>query len=1258
MSAGAGPYPSFQTNVNRRKTKRWVEAKSFSYDGDEWGDDDDDEYDESEPQAPQLTQSGPGGPGGRPYPPHGPQSGPPPGGPRPGDGPPPNRNMGNPNMHHRGRPSFDERRPFPPHQGGFEGPYPTAQRPPFTGPENYRKSPSQDRSMRPRGASQPRPMGLDPHPHAPFMPDTRGNGPYPMRPNERRSESGRRPSPGEIFGRQSPARQSPVPSSSRNSRDSSPGHKFPPRKSSLSQQQAPFESSNLMETPTSAEPSTNTPPDDGNEETAAKPLPFIRPADIYKRVEQERERQRRTSQESSRPSLDSERTRPSSPPPLLPHPSTLDQPDGPEHSLRPKPTLDPVTERKSEYGFDKMLENVPADHPSAKEPRPVEPQSTADPASAITRSQTYASSEYSDRPDPISASSVQSKQSFTPGRSDTAQVPDWRERVEDDQSTPRQTYGFPQNEPKVDLPTNKSQLKHNQSLGYRSLVNKAFDDSEDQVPPTPQSMGDSVPRSNSASTSQISPIISRNSSTVGQAPSSTGLTDAPPTIPEEPSSRPTSSEMAQEFQTEDDPLTPPPVVRPGYRRDTATPSANNSPARRPVSVEANEVPESEFARLSTHTPVHTEPTKEEATSTSTRLEGQQNESSILRSESPTKGKVRDLAGKFNASGRSSPPSSPQKESSRPETTRNESFRPVLPGGWMSYTTNTGTSTPTAETSTTKDNSTLGTILPQSSDLRAMDSPPIATAPKKIRNDGPSGTAFAAAAAAGSALADAFSSAIKQPSETEHPDSSKGANSVPHGQKLFGDAPNNELQPAQTGTAAMSTASSKPPTPPPKDLAESNSPSTTTDYFPTPLLPKKSGQNEFMPIRPQMLPALSTDTSPQDSESDRLRKEILKDLTPRSAKAEASESLRSELGVSPKPRDQVESTLIPEEYNTYWNDISQSPDLSLSNPPTENILAAEQSKDLPPMPQSQEQPKAPRTIKRRFSWESWSDDESVPAVQPLSTPTTREFQQQATSSPAEVIKPDSQNWETPQDLSSRPPTSADDRISISESPAYAPPHEAEPIEHRCSSTPSSPLENLNNMRESEPIDDAILPNDHVPQPISKQAPELPKISQELSSHKPLAFQEIKSLKTSQDRVSAYNNARQQFTQTETGLAGWLQSMGEMFPEHEDIMNNNGRAKQQAFNLGHKASPSRSKFPRIASLGGVVQPSQDNTQTAHPQRDVSDSYGTKLSSHQMQEEGKKLLHSAGKFGGKAGGAAKGLLMKGKNRLRQSGGEKVDS
>ncbi|KAI0839439.1 hypothetical protein F5Y06DRAFT_303165 [Hypoxylon sp. FL0890] len=41
---------AYKTNVNRTKTRKWVEAKAQNYDGDDWGNEYEDEYDEPEPQ--------------------------------------------------------------------------------------------------------------------------------------------------------------------------------------------------------------------------------------------------------------------------------------------------------------------------------------------------------------------------------------------------------------------------------------------------------------------------------------------------------------------------------------------------------------------------------------------------------------------------------------------------------------------------------------------------------------------------------------------------------------------------------------------------------------------------------------------------------------------------------------------------------------------------------------------------------------------------------------------------------------------------------------------------------------------------------------------------------------------------------------------------------------------------------------------------------------------------------------------------------
>lgn len=51
-SAGGRTPVSFQPNVNRAKTKRWVEAKQYSYDGTDWGDEEDEYQEEETPPVP------------------------------------------------------------------------------------------------------------------------------------------------------------------------------------------------------------------------------------------------------------------------------------------------------------------------------------------------------------------------------------------------------------------------------------------------------------------------------------------------------------------------------------------------------------------------------------------------------------------------------------------------------------------------------------------------------------------------------------------------------------------------------------------------------------------------------------------------------------------------------------------------------------------------------------------------------------------------------------------------------------------------------------------------------------------------------------------------------------------------------------------------------------------------------------------------------------------------------------------------------
>ncbi len=100
--------------------------------------------------------------------------------------------------------------------------------------------------------------------------------------------------------------------------------------------------------------------------TLAKAVPLIRPADIYRRVEEEKEKQRQST-ESGRPSMDSIHSRGDGTSPANPSRSSTEQrrrtsferDDGIPRS--PRSTLAPVAERKSEYGLDRLLANAPVE---------------------------------------------------------------------------------------------------------------------------------------------------------------------------------------------------------------------------------------------------------------------------------------------------------------------------------------------------------------------------------------------------------------------------------------------------------------------------------------------------------------------------------------------------------------------------------------------------------------------------------------------------------------------------------------------------------------------------------------------------------------------------------------------------------------------------------------------------------------------------------------------------------------------------------
>ncbi|KAK6204185.1 hypothetical protein LQW54_008419 [Pestalotiopsis sp. IQ-011] len=345
------PSHSLQTNVNRSKTRKWVEAKKQNYDGDDWGNEyEDEEEPEVEPPGPAQqpigfrSQLGQGAQNGASQ-----ASG--------------NRAFSQPTAaygHLRGQ-SFGRNPSGPPalhlqtqqasapaqHFEPVE-PFPAADQAPYGGAPDYRtpENVTSPQSGRPRlfGAGGSYSGRRD------FSPVTQDRG-----------------------------AMSPAGATGLSSR-------FPPRKSSMGHKDAPYSRDNSRNRSGSRpEPRSDSPGQQASSATAPpnKSLPFIRPSDIYRRMEEEKDKERRSIDSAGRPSLDGVQSpgseRSTSPAHALRSPNeqrrrlSFDR-DGDENleSIRGlKPTLEPVAERRSEYGLDRLVNesntSVPIETPAKEQ---------------------------------------------------------------------------------------------------------------------------------------------------------------------------------------------------------------------------------------------------------------------------------------------------------------------------------------------------------------------------------------------------------------------------------------------------------------------------------------------------------------------------------------------------------------------------------------------------------------------------------------------------------------------------------------------------------------------------------------------------------------------------------------------------------------------------------------------------------------------------------------------------------------------------
>ena len=786
-SGPGGPPVSFKTNVNRQKTKRWVEAKSYNYDGDDWGDVDDyDEYgahEEPQPAKPTgLRQAGQAV----------------------------NRTSSMPVEPQRNDPRFAGQPPQaayarPPHErsNSYErgddrravsGPGPSSPPPLRTA---YGQPPSQD---------QQRPSGREPQPAA-YRASSMGQ---PLAPADGyRAQSITSNTSADLHGRRDISSSSAAPPPLRTPQN-------PPRKSSMGQQDAPspvagYRGDLYAAASSSSNPAPALPPP-GRDRADSKGSAFIRPADIYRRMQEEKEKQR-LSQDSSRPSLDVARP-PSRSPARDPSPAKSgDESDG---SRRPRQPLAPVAERQSEYGMEGVLSSTSTQAFSqtrGTNRSPVLPEvlglgdgfgaefgsSFLSVGDAVTGSSLV-------QPSPESAISQ------VPGSGESASV----------------------------QPT---ALQHAPSQGFRSAVHTAFD--QPAVPETPSSAsGSNLGRSGSESTSAISPIISRGPSDAHPGPPSLD-TQAQTThfasIAEEQSpDTPRQGAASSAPASRGRPATTerPASFIPGHRRDMSTPSPDNSPARKPAVESIRPLRQPQVVELASPSAAESLVGEPEPVPFAQNVAGGSAPSS--RAESPTKGRVRELAERLN-SGSNSRRGSREgsiddgeggaQPSSRPTSSRLESFRPSLPGGWNSYTTND--------------------VIPPSNAQSPMISAEDARDTSKT------------------------SSPAVQEQHSASPEPTTDA--TPKG--------NPGMTLPQSGLALSAGTSNSSIIPTPQGMGDGHDLSKDAEYFTANPLSGAGrsqdlviDQNATTPTR-TTAPAMSTESSPNDQESDRLRKQLVRELSP-------------------------------------------------------------------------------------------------------------------------------------------------------------------------------------------------------------------------------------------------------------------------------------------------------------------------------------------------------------------------------------------
>ncbi|OHW90427.1 hypothetical protein CSPAE12_10985 [Colletotrichum incanum] len=474
-------------------------------------------------------------------------------------------------------------------------------------------------------------------------------------------------------------------------------------------------------------------------------------------------------------------------------------------------------------------------------------------------------------------------------------------------------------------------------------------------------------------------------------------------------------------------------------------------------------------------------------------------------------------------------------------------------------------------------------------------------------------------------------------------------------------------------------------------------------------PRESGgsSSDFeAPERLQRESTVSTITDPSPvKESDKLREEIMRSLSPVRPTSDLNDfntNNNSSQGLSPAIDDSStrESTYLHGVYDDYWaagDDKPDMPGLPSKQPEPESVLAANQDiSNVPPLSPRKDASDKPPSLGRRFSWEAGSEQVTPKPSDAQTDPLSEAVLQSASTAEGTSLsghlhhEPQAVQSELTRETEHSQSSAAldDAHVGVPQDPGamshqvsqvssaprdrmgsevIEPPSPVSATADK-NTTSAAPTRRLSLAEEksmarvsSNPVSPSPPPGDHPAlaqaQPsgdISPPTSPAPSQQQPAQPIKITTFKEIMDLASPSERINKYNETRAQFASMDSGLNNWLVTLKSQHPEHANAtasfaVGASGPGQSQPSPTTSQPASQQPYYQQYLnasnpnlSAGAPGRPPAGNVPSGSSHSPSSD---FKHSSGQVGAKGKGLLLAAGKAG-------KGLLSKGKSKLRGTG------